>query len=100
MQILTTAVFDGCAGLNAVAMLGEYLLNNLTVRPTHVVFVAIWPSLYTLYQIFLLYPLENGHWAYPFMNTNTVSPVHPFHKIPFHKLPRFAFVFNQVPPEN
>ena len=39
------------------------------------VFVAIWPSLYTLYQIFLLYPLGNGHWAYPFMNTNTILVV-------------------------
>jgi hypothetical protein len=54
-------------------MLGEYALSKMAIRPSHVYFVALWPSLYVLYQLFLLYPLSpNGHWAYPFMKTDTI----------------------------
>ena len=56
-----------------MVMLGEYALSKMAIRPSHVYFVALWPSLYVLYQLFLLYPLSpNGHWAYPFMKTDTI----------------------------
>ena len=67
------SICPSATGLNAAVMLGEYALSKMAIRPSHVYFVALWPSLYVLYQLFLLYPLSpNGHWAYPFMKTDTI----------------------------
>eukprot|EP01052_Picozoa_sp_SAG31_P033067 SAG31_NODE_3691_length_3985_cov_3.675244_5_plen_350_part_00 len=61
-------------GINAAVMLVEYALNRLTLRPSHVVWVILWPTFYLAYQLLWLWPTERK-WAYPFMSTTTILVV-------------------------